>query len=152
MGSYTKIIYQIVFGTKFRVPCLEAENRDELFKYIAGILKNKKCYVFQIGGVEDHIHILTHIHPEKSLASLVKDIKVASNLHIKENKLFNKFTEWQGGYGAFTYSDWDKEKLINYVANQVEHHKKKTFQEEMKELLIENNVKFDEKYLLDFFN
>ena len=71
MGSFTSIIYQIVFGTKYRKPVLETENRDELFKYISGIVKNKKCHLYQIGGVEDHIHILTHIHPEQTLASLV---------------------------------------------------------------------------------
>jgi putative transposase len=148
MGSYYRIIYQIVFATKYRKPCLESGNRPELFKYISGILKNKKCHLYQIGGVEDHIHILTHLHPEQSLASLVKDIKVASNKYITEKKLFEKFTEWQGGYGAFTYADKDLNRLINYVANQVEHHKKITFREEFIELLKEHNIEFEEKYLL----
>jgi len=148
MGSYTSIIYQIVFGTKYRKPVLETENRNELFKYISGILKNKKCHLYQIGGVEDHIHILTHIHPEQALASLVKDIKVASNKYIREKNLFEKFTEWQEGYGAFTYAEQDKKRLIHYVANQVEHHRKKTFREEFIELLKEHNVEFDEMYLL----
>ena len=152
MGSYVRIIYQIVFGTKFRVPCLEADNRDQLFKYISGILKNKNCHLYQIGGVEDHIHILTHIHQSQSLASLVKDIKVASNIYIKENRLFEKFTEWQGEYGAFTYAEKDKIRLINYVANQVEHHRKKTYREEIVVLLKEHKVEFDENYLNDFFN
>ena len=148
MGSFNRIIYQIIFGPKYRGPCLKADKRDELFKYISGILKNKKCHLYQIGGVEDHIHILTHIHPEVSLASLVKVIKVASNIFISENKLFKKFTNWQEGYGAFTYSEKDLERLIPYVANQVEHHKTKTFREEFIELLIEHNIEFDERYLL----
>jgi len=148
MGSYTSIIYQIVFATKYRKPVLEATNRDELFKYITGILKSKKCHLYQIGGVEDHVHILTHIHPEQALASLVKDIKVASNKYIREKSLFGKFTEWQDGYGAFTYAEQDKKRLINYVANQVEHHKKITFREEFIGLLKEHHIEFDEKYLL----
>jgi REP element-mobilizing transposase RayT len=148
MGSFTSIIYQIVFATKYRRPVLVEKNRDELFKYISGILKNKKCHLYQIGGVEDHIHILTHIHQEQSLAALVKDIKVASNKYIHEKKLFERFTEWQEGYGAFTYAERDKNRLINYVANQVEHHKKKTFREEFIELLNEHNIEFDERYLL----
>jgi len=148
MGSYTSIIYQIVFGTKYRQPTLEVKRRDELFKYISGILINKKCHLYQIGGVEDHIHILTHIHPEVALASLVKDIKIASNKYIKEKSLFRKFTEWQDSYGAFTYAQQDKERLIQYVANQVEHHKTKTFKEEFIELLKEHNIEFDERYLL----
>jgi len=152
MGSFTNIIYQIVFGTKYRIPCLEAGNRDELFKYISGILKNKKCHLYQIGGVEDHIHILTHLHQEQPLASLIKEIKVSSNKFIKEKKLFRKFTEWQGGYGAFTYAEKDKTRLINYVANQVKHHEKITFEEELRDLLIEHNVEFDEKYFPNFFD
>jgi putative transposase len=152
MGSYTNIIYQIVFATKHRVPCLEANNREHLFKYMAGILKNKKCHPYQIGGVEDHIHILSHIHPEQSLSSLIKNIKVSSNNYIKENNLFQNFTEWQIGYGAFTYAEQDKNRMINYVANQVEHHKKVTFKQEFLELLKEHKVEFDEKYLADFFN
>lgn len=148
MGSFTSIIYQIVFAPKYRRPVLEESNRDELFKYITGILKNKKCHLYQIGGVEDHIHILTHIHQEQSLATLVKDIKVASNKYIQENKLFESFTEWQEGYGAFTYAERDKNRLINYIANQVEHHKKISFKEEFIELLKEHNIEFDERYLL----
>ncbi|MEP0005496.1 MAG: IS200/IS605 family transposase [Balneola sp.] len=104
MSTYTQIIYQIVFSTKNRVPVLHKTGRTDLFKYIWGILKNKKCHLYQINGVEDHIHILTHIHPSVALSQLVKDIKLASSIYIKENKLFFGFDGWQEGYGAFTYS------------------------------------------------
>ncbi|MBO6571590.1 MAG: transposase [Balneola sp.] len=83
--------------------------------------------MYQINGVEDHIHILTHIHPSVALSQLVKDIKLASSFYIKENKLFFGFHGWQEGYGAFTYSLKEKERLINYVKNQEEHHKKLPF-------------------------
>ncbi|WP_051291188.1 IS200/IS605 family transposase [Pedobacter glucosidilyticus] len=86
MSTYTQIIYQIVFSTKYRGRTLTKDNRKELFKYIWGILENKKCHLYRINGVEDHIHIVTHLHPSVSLASLVKDIKVASSLYIKEQK------------------------------------------------------------------
>lgn len=148
MSTYTQIIYQIVFSTKHREPLMIKKNRDELFKYIWGIIKNKNCHLYRINGVEDHLHIVTHLHPSVSLASLVKDIKVASSIYIKEQKLFEGFTGWQDGYGAFTYTVKEKDRLIEYVKNQEEHHKIKTFKDEYKELLKEHEIEFDEKYLL----
>lgn len=114
------------------------ESRDALYGYIVGLLENKKCHPYRINGVEDHIHILTHIHPSVSLSDLVKDIKVSTSKYIKEKKLFAGFTSWQEGYGAFTYSVREKEILINYIKNQEEHHRKKTFGEEYIELLDEH--------------
>ena len=148
MNTYTQILYQIVFSTKYREPILIKPNREALFKYIWGVIKNKNCHLYRINGVEDHIHILTHLHPAVSLASLVKDIKVSSSLYIKEHQLFNGFTNWQSGYGAFTYSIKEKNRVINYIKNQEEHHRKKTFREEYIDLLKEHGVDFDEKYLL----
>lgn len=147
MSTYTQILYQIVFSTKNRVPVLQKDKRPELFKYIWGILKNKNCHLYQINGVEDHIHILTHIHPSISLSDLVKDIKVASSIYIKENNLFKNFIGWQSGYGAFTYSINEKERLINYIQNQEEHHKKTSFRDEYISLLNEFDISFEEKYL-----
>ncbi len=147
MKTYTQILYQIVFSTKERKPILLKENRRELFKYIYGIVENKKCHVYRIGGVEDHLHIVTHLHPSVALASLVKDIKVSSSIFIKEKELFAGFTGWQDGYGAFTYSNSDKDRIIEYVKNQEEHHKTLTFKEELILFLKEQGVDFDEKYL-----
>ena len=148
MSTYTQILYQIVFGTKNRERTLTAEDRDELFKYISGILRNKKCHLYQINGVEDHIHILTHLHPSVALSDLVKDIKLAGSKFIKDQNMFVNFNGWQDGYGAFTYSIDRKDMLIHYVKNQVEHHRVKTFREEYEELLKEHGVEFNEKYLL----
>lgn len=148
MSTYTQILYQIVFGTKNREHTLTAPSRQELFKYIGGILKKKNCHLYRINGVEDHLHIVTHLHPSVALASLVKDIKLASSEYIKNNGLFKKFGGWQDGYGAFTYSIKEKDRLTEYVKNQEEHHKIKTFREEYIELLKEHGIEFDEKYLL----
>jgi putative transposase len=147
MSTYTQSLYQIVFSTKRREPVLVKDNRPELFKYIWGILKNKKCHLYRINGVEDHIHIVTHLHQSVALATLIKDIKVASSMFIKEQELFPKFNGWQDGYGAFTYSQDAKDNLIEYVKNQEEHHRVKTFREEFIELLKEHGIGFDEKYL-----
>lgn len=148
MSTYTQILYQIVFSTKYRERTLLTEHRKELFQYIWGILQNKKCHLYQMNGVEDHIHILTHLHPSVALSDLVKDIKVASSKFIKDNNLFPHFTGWQEGYGAFTYAQDRKDILINYIKNQEEHHRKKTFREEYIELLKEHKIDYDENYLL----
>jgi putative transposase len=147
MSTYTQILYQIIFSTKHRALVMTKNNRKELFKYVWGILENKKCHLYQMNGVEDHIHILIHLHPSVALSDLVKDIKLASSKFIKEKNLFPDFAGWQEGYGAFTYSISAKETLINYIKNQEEHHKVKTFHEEYMELLKEFKIEFDEKYV-----
>jgi REP element-mobilizing transposase RayT len=148
MSTYTQILYQIVFSTYKREETLASSNRQELFRYMAGILQNKKCHLYRICGVSDHLHIVTHLHPSISLSSLIKDIKLASSDHIKKNKLFPLFNGWQDGYGAFTYSFRDKDKLIEYVKNQEIHHQVKTSRAEFIELLDEQGIEFDEKYFV----
>ena len=148
MSTYTQILYQIVFSTKNREQTMVAEGRTELYKYIHGLLTNKNCHLYRINGVEDHLHILTHIHPSVSLAALIKDIKLSTTTLIKEKNIFPLFSGWQDGYGAFTYSIDRKDILINYIKNQEEHHRLKTFREEYIELLKEHGVEYDEKYLL----
>jgi REP element-mobilizing transposase RayT len=148
MSSYTQILYQIVFTTENREHTLLKFNREELYKYMWGVLKNKNCHLYRIGGITDHIHIVTHIHPTISLASLVKDIKLSSSGYIKSLNLFPDFTGWQNGYGGFTYSYKDKDRLIQYVRNQELHHKTRTSRDELIDLLQEHGIEFDEKYLL----
>ena len=148
MSTFTQSIYQIVFSTKYREHSLTKPNREELYKYIWGVLKNKNCHLYRIGGITDHIHILTHIHPAISLASLVKDIKLSSSEYIKSLKLFPDFDGWQNGYGGFTYSIKDKDRLIEYIKNQEYHHNEITYNEELIDLLKENEIEFDENYLL----
>jgi putative transposase len=104
MSTDTQILYQIVFGTKCRQKTLDKQQRDNPFKYITRILQQKKCPVYQIGGVEDLVHIVSDLHPTVALASLVKHIEMASTEFIKTEKLVPNFGGWQNGYGAFTYS------------------------------------------------
>lgn len=98
--------------------------------------------------MDDHIHIITHLHPTVALAWLVKDIKLASSSFIKDRSVFKGFNGWQEGYGAFTYSIKEKPSLIAYVSNQEEHHRKISYKEEFIGLLNEHGVEFDERYLL----
>ncbi len=122
--------------------------QERLYSYIAGVLKKKGCHLYRINGVEDHLHIATHLHPSVALADLVKDIKLSSSEFIKDNNIFPSFAGWQTGYCAFTYSISAKESLITYIINQKEHHRKITFKEEYIKMLKENNIEFDERYLL----
>ena len=148
MSTFTQILYQIVFSTKNRERTLSESQQEKLFSFIWGILKNKKCHLYRIGGIEDHIHIITHIHPTVAVAELVKDIKLATSSFIKNEHLFSKFSGWQEGYDAFTYSISAKDNLIEYVKKQKEHHKKRSFKEEYVNLLKEHRIEYDEKYLV----
>lgn len=146
VSTYTQILYHLVFSTRNRANTLNINHLPELYKFIWGLLKNKKCYLYRIGGTSDHIHILLEIPPTIAPAALIKDIKLASSKNIKLNKLFYDFEAWQLGYGAFTCSIREKSKLIQYIKKQEEHHKKKSSSEELIELLISNGIEYDLKY------
>ena len=148
LATYTQIIYHIVFATKNRERVLDKPRREDLFRYIWGIVKNHDCHLFRLNGVEDHVHILTSVHPTVALADLVKAVKTGSAKWIKENNVFPRFCHWQEGYGAFTHSVREKNVLIEYVKNQEEHHRQVDFLDEYRKLLHEADVEFDEKYLL----
>ena len=104
--------------------------------------------LYRINGVEDHLHILTSIHPTVCPSDLVKDIKIGTSKWIKEGNVFPAFTHWQDGYGAFTVSHGDKDAVMEYIKGQEAHHKKVSFKDELREFLIKHGVKFDEKYLV----
>ncbi|MCK4530871.1 MAG: transposase [Candidatus Marinimicrobia bacterium] len=147
MGTYTRILYQIVFHTQHWEPTLTKRNREKLFAFIAGILIKKNCFVYQVGGIEDHIHIATHVHPVISVSGLVKDIKLACVDLIRTEKLFPHFKAWDEGFGAFTYTPEAQKNLIQYVLNQEIHHKHESAREEYLRLLREFNIEFEEKYI-----
>lgn len=146
MSSYRQILYQIVFRTKNSRKSLNPEHQDELFAYIMGIIKNKNCFLYRINGVEDHIHILSDLHPSIALADFVRDIKTSTSIWLKQTGKFPHFEGWADGYAAFTYSAREKEKLINYIKNQQIHHKKSTFEQELRILLDEEGIKIDDRF------
>lgn len=148
MATFTQLLYQIVFSTKNAENTMVLSETENLYRYIWGLLKNKKCTLYRLNGTENHLHIVTHVHPTVAISSLVKDIKVSSSVWIKEQGIFQNFVAWQEGYGAFTYHINQKDVFVNYVKNQREHHRVKSFKEEFKELLEEHGIEFDERYLL----
>lgn len=147
MSTYTQILYQVVFSPKDRAPVLIKANRERLFSYLGGVINKHKSIPIRINGVEDHLHIIMYLHPSTALADLIKDMKIASSIMIKENNLFPGFKGWQAGYSAFTYAAEALDNLTRYVERQEEHHKRKTFREEIVQLLSEHKVEYDERYL-----
>jgi putative transposase len=148
MSTYTQILYHIVFSTKRREPVLVSAGRETTFRYIRGMIHARDSSLYSVNGTLDHVHILTGLHPARSLADFVKEIKVSSSHWIKTNGIFADFPGWQAGYGAFTHSKQDKERMIQYIKGQEQHHAGVSFADELRSLLIEAGVEFDEKYLL----
>jgi putative transposase len=148
MSTHTSISYHIVFSTKYRTPVLTSDRREDLFRYIGGIVKNRNSHLYRINGVDDHIHILTSLHPTVALSDFVKEIKAGSAHWIKDNSVFKDFSHWQEGYGAFTSSQHEIPGLIKYISEQEQHHRKINFEEEHRQLLLDSVVEFDERYML----
>jgi len=146
MSAYRQILYHIVFRTKASEKTINQEHSINLNKYIWGVIKNKQCHLYRINSMEEHIHILSDLHPSVSLADFIKDIKVSSSKWIKESGLFPNFRGWGIKYCALTYSFKERNILINYVKNQQEHHKKESFQDEIKRLLKEEGIELEENW------
>ena len=142
MASYRQIYYHIVFGTKNHQKTIPDMYCDNLYKYIWGYIKNKNSKLYRINGSLEHIHLLVDIHPTIALATFIKDMKVSSSLWLKTQKEFSSFKGWSEGYGAFSISHNDKDRIIEYIKNQKEHHKKETFEEEYKRLLKEYGLEY----------
>jgi REP element-mobilizing transposase RayT len=146
MPSYRRILYHLIFRTKHSRYVLDQVHSRELYVYIHGILKSKKCHLYRINGVENHVHLLFELHPSLALADFVKDLKVYTSLWLKRSGKFPDFRGWAVGYGAFTYSIREKDTIINYIKNQQKHHQRKTFEEEYRRLVLEAGIVIDEKY------
>lgn len=145
---YLQCLYHIIIRTKYSKRTLPLHSSEQLYKYISGIVKNKKSVLCQINGVEDHIHMLVDIHPTIALSDFVKDVKVASSIWLKANPDFPKFYSWSVGYAALTYSYRDKQMIINYIKKQRIHHNRVTFEEEYRNLLVSEGIKIDDRYFL----
>jgi REP element-mobilizing transposase RayT len=141
---------QIVFAVKRRQNLIQKNWKDELNKYICGIVNGKGQKVYAIGGVEDHIHILVSIKPNIAISDLVRDIKANSSKWINENEFVRGKFQWQEGFGAFSYAQSQLDNVIAYINNQEQHHQKKTFKDEYLTLLQKFDIEYDEKYLFDW--
>ena len=150
--TYREITLQIVFAVRFRESLIEDNFREDLHRYINGIIKNHDQKPIIINSMPDHIHILTDLNPNIRLADLVRDIKASSANYINKNRLSRNIFYWQNGYGVFSYGMSQRKRVINYIANQQNHHKDKSFRQEYTRLLEINRIKYQSKYLFDFFD
>lgn len=147
--SYTQLIYHIVIRTKYSKQTLPNEHSEELYRYIWEIIKNKKCFLYRINGMPDHIHILKALHPTLSMSDFMKELKVSTNLWLKQSVKFPDFEAWGEKYAAFSCSFLDKDTVITYIKNQREHHKTENFKEEYRKLIEENGIEIDERFFLE---
>ena len=146
--SLSHLLIHSVFSTKDRRPFLRSEEmRNEIYAYMAGILKNLECHPIKIGGVEDHVHILSSLSKNIAFSELIGRIKGSSSKRLKEKGVHG--FAWQNGYGAFSVSESNAEALSAYITDQAEHHRKYSFQEEVRELLKRHRITFDERYVSD---
>ena len=146
-NTYTEIHIQFVFAVKHRDGLIHSSFKNELYQYIAGIIKNHNHKLLAINGMPDHIHILIGMRPTQSIADLLQDIKGNSSKWINEKKLVLGKFKWQEGFGGLSYSKSQLDTVIKYIQNQEEHHKKRTFLEEYRAFLKLFEVDFDERYI-----
>jgi REP element-mobilizing transposase RayT len=143
---------QLVFAVKNRDSLIGKAWRDQLYQYITGIVQQNNHKMLRINGMSDHIHIFIGYNVNQLIPNLVEEIKTSSNKYIKDNKLTPFKFSWQTGYGAFSYSHSDRDKVINYIINQQEHHRRKSFEEEYMGFLREFEIEFKAPYLFDFID
>ncbi|EDM28799.1 probable transposase [Lentisphaera araneosa HTCC2155] len=145
--SYVQSYYHIVFSVKERLPLLKQDIREDIYKYIWGICKNKGCYLYRIGGIEDHIHMLINLHTSLCLADFIRDLKTSTTTWIKSENIISKFPGWQSEYAAISKSFNELPVTIEYIKNQEDHHKKMTWKEELITLFDSAGVDYKKEFL-----
>ena len=146
-NTYAQIYIQTVFIVQDRECLLQKEWREDLYKYMTGIVQNRGNKLIQVGGVADHVHLFVGLKPAESVADLMKWVKGDSSEWVNENKLLKRKFQWQAGYGAFSYAHSQLDAVCKYIQNQEEHHKKHTFMEEYLDFLTKFEVPYDERYI-----
>jgi putative transposase len=145
--SFTNLIYHIIFSTKNRQPLITETHQSRLYEYIGGTIRGLGGISLAINGTEDHVHLLAKLRPDKALSDVLRDLKANASGWMHDVFPNMKGFSWQRGYGAFTVSQSNVDKVQNYIARQKEHHQKKSFRDEFIELLEANGIEYDEKYL-----
>jgi REP element-mobilizing transposase RayT len=150
--TYTQLYIQLVFAVKNRHALLSDKIRPDIFKYMGGIISEMHHKPLIINGPPNHVHILFGLNPSKSISETVLNIKRSTSLYINREKLCTSKFSWQEGYGAFSYSKSQIDRVYHYIQNQEQHHKKKTFKEEYVGFLKNLEIEYNEKFLFDFID
>ncbi len=146
-GTYSNLNFHVVFSTKNRDPIISPALEQELYPYIAGIIKGEEGILLKIGGTENHVHLVTRFKPRHVIPDMLQKIKANSSKWINEHKKINSRFSWQGGYGIFSVSESQLPRTIEYVGNQKKHHQQVTFKEEFIGFLEKNGVQYDPEHI-----
>ncbi len=139
----------IIFSTKNRDPWIQESWRDDMYAYMAGVSHGLGCKQLAAGGIDDHVHLLVSIKPTVALSDLTRDIKAASSRWIHETRPGSREFEWQRGYSAFSVSHSNLDSVKKYLATQADHHRIRSFQEELLDFLHRHDIPYDERYIWD---
>ena len=151
-NTFSQIYLQFVFAVKQRQSLIDKQHKEELHKYLTGLVQNRKSKMLAVHCMPDHTHLFVGFKPTMSISDFVKEIKVESNEFIHFKKWTRLKFSWQEGYGAFSYSHSHIDTVVNYVMNQELHHQKKTFKQEYLELLKKFEIPFEERFLFEFID
>lgn len=146
-NTYTQIHIQVVFTVQNRDCIIQNSWKEELYRYISGVIQNHKHKVLAINGMPDHLHILIGLRPTQSLSDLMQDVKGSSSKWINQKRFTKGKFSWQEGFGAFSYGKSQITQVIDYIKNQELHHQKRTFLEEYKDFLEKFEVDFDQRFI-----
>lgn len=151
-NTYTQINIQAVFSVQGRRNLLDQNFREDLFKYISGILKNTNQYPLAVNGYLDHVHMFFELHPISSVSDILEVVKTNSSKWINKNHFIKGKFNWQKGYGAFSYSRSQRDNVIQYIMKQEEHHRKRTFKKEYLDLLKKFKIPYKDEYVFEFYD
>jgi len=151
-NTYTQLNIHAVFTMQGRENFILSTFRSRLFEYISGLLKNTGQFPLAVNGTQDHVHIFFELNPTKSVSEIMEVVKASSSKWVNENTFVKWKFKWQKGYGAFTYSRSQRNNVIQYIMNQEEHHKRRTFRQEHIELLKKFEVDYDSRYLFEYYD
>jgi REP element-mobilizing transposase RayT len=149
-NTYSQILIHVVFTVKGRSNLIEKKWRNDIHRYISGIITSKGQKSIIVNGVADHVHCFIGLNPSMCLSELIRDVKNNSSKYINEKKIIKGKFQWQEGFGAFSYATSQIKNVYNYILNQEEHHKKSSFKEEYLDLLDNYKIEYHEKYLFNF--
>ena len=149
MSTFTNLLFHVVYSTKYRKPMIEKTWQDELYGYVGGVIRENKGTLLCMGGVEDHVHLLTKFSPTIAISDMLRLIKANSSKMVNDKIKPRIPFEWQSGYGAFSVSESQCEKVRAYILNQEVHHRKRTFEEEFIAMLERHKFTYDLRYVFE---
>jgi putative transposase len=149
-NTFSQIYLQFVFAVKHRESLVQKEHKEELHKYVTGLVQNRNAKLLAVHCMPDHMHLFVGFRPSISIADFIKEVKVESNEFINTKGWVKGRFSWQEGYGVFSYSHSHLSRVINYIQNQEDHHRKKSFKNEYCDLLKKFEIPFEERYLFNF--